>query len=217
MDDLAPAPGSEVEQGEVVEARTPQKLHALKDRDTFVVADAHGDILGAADGLFHNDTRLLSRFRLLLGGGPPSLLSGAISADNVFFTFNGANQDLPYPGGPIGPPGVLHVERKRFLWRERLFERIRCVNYSRDEVLTPLVIEFGADFRDMFEVRGSRRLRRGEVCPPKVGERGVTFRYQGLDGVERTSIISFSDPPARLNGARAEWLYPLRPEGLLEL
>ncbi|WP_374343528.1 glycogen debranching N-terminal domain-containing protein [Phenylobacterium sp.] len=217
MDDLAPAPGSEVEQGEVVEARTPQKLHALKDRDTFVVADAHGDILGAADGLFHNDTRLLSRFRLLLGGGPPSLLSGAISADNVFFTFNGANQDLPYPGGPIGPPGVLHVERKRFLWRERLFERIRCVNYSRDEVLTPLVIEFGADFRDMFEVRGSRRLRRGEVFPPKVGERGVTFRYQGLDGVERTSIISFSDPPARLNGARAEWLYPLRPEGRLEL
>jgi glycogen debranching enzyme len=53
----------------------------------------------------------------------------------------------------MGPPGVLHIERKRFLWGERLFERICCVNYSRDTVLLPLTLEFDADFKDMFEVR----------------------------------------------------------------
>ncbi|WP_304176352.1 amylo-alpha-1,6-glucosidase [Phenylobacterium aquaticum] len=217
MDDLAPAPGSDVEQGQAEEPRTPQRLHALKDKDTFIVADSRGDILGAADGLFHNDTRLLSRFRLLLGREPPSLLSGAVSADNVFFTFNGANQELPLPGGPIGPPGVLHVERKRFLWRERLFERITCVNYSRDEVLTPLSIEFGADFRDMFEVRGAKRARRGVTFPAQVDGRTVAFRYEGLDAVERSSVITFSDPPLRLSATRADYLYPLRPEGRLEL
>ena len=172
MDDLAPAPDAPVETGETGEPRVPHRLFALKDKDTFVVADAFGDIVGAGDGLFHNDTRILSHFRLLLGGRPPSLLSAAIAQDNVFFTSHGANQALPYPGGPVGPPGVLHVERKRFLWEERLYERIACVNYSRDVVLIPLSVEFGADFRDMFEVRGMHRERRGLVYPPQIGERG---------------------------------------------
>ena len=217
MDDLAPAPDSGVEQGVIEEPRTPHRLHALKDRDTFIVADDYGDIMGAGDGLFHNDTRILSRFRLLLGGQPPSLLSAAIAQDNVFFTFNGANQSLPYPGGPLGPPGVLHVERKRFLWEERLYERITCENYSRDVVLLPLAIEYGADFKDMFEVRGMKRARRGLLSPPVADGRHVCFRYVGLDQVERTSRISFSDPPARFGPDRAEYMYSLQPEGRLEL
>jgi glycogen debranching enzyme len=217
MDDLAPAPEAVVEPGEIHEPRVPHRLHALKDKDTFVVADDYGDIQGAGDGLFHNDTRILSRFSLLLGDKPPSLLSAAISQDNVFFTFNGANQSLPYPGGPVGPPGVLHVERKRFLWEERLYERITCTNYSRDVVILPLVIEFGADFHDMFEVRGMKRARRGRILQPQVDGRSVRFGYVGLDDVERVCVITFSDPPARLTAGRAEFMYALQAEGKLEL
>ncbi|MDP3853405.1 amylo-alpha-1,6-glucosidase [Phenylobacterium sp.] len=217
MDDLAPAPDAPVEHGETGEPRVPHRLFALKDKDTFVVCDAFGDILGAADGLFHNDTRILSRFRVLLGGQPPSLLSAAIAQDNVFFTSNGANQALPYPGGPVGPPGVLHIERKRFLWQERLYERIACVNYSRDVVLLPLSLEFGADFHDMFEVRGMKRERRGYHHLPEVDGRSVRYRYEGLDGVERTSVIAFSDPPGRIGAHRADYMYSLQPEGRLEL
>ena len=217
MDDLAPAPDAPVETGETGEPRVPHRLFALKDKDTFVVADAFGDIVGAGDGLFHNDTRILSHFRLLLGGRPPSLLSAAIAQDNVFFTSHGANQALPYPGGPVGPPGVLHVERKRFLWEERLYERICCVNYSRDVVLIPLSVEFGADFRDMFEVRGMHRKARGVEWPPQIGERAIRFCYEGLDEVQRTSVIAFSDPPARLRADRADYMYSLNPEGSLEL
>ncbi len=217
MDDLAPAPEAVVEPGEIHEPRVPHRLHALKDRDTFVVCDDYGDVLGAGDGLFHNDTRILSCFRLLLGNKPPSLLSAAISQDNVFFTFHGANQALPYPGGPVGPPGVLHVERKRFLWEERLYERITCTNYSRDVVILPLAMEFGADFHDMFEVRGMKRARRGFQQRPQLDGRSVRFVYEGLDKVERTSIIAFSDPPARLSAGRAEFMYALQAEGRLEL
>lgn len=217
MDDLAPAPDAPIELGETGEPRVPHRLFALKDKDTFVVADAFGDIVGTGDGLFHNDTRILSRFRLLLGGQPPSLLSAAIAQDNVFFTSHGANQALPAPGGPVGPPGVLHVERKRFLWEERLYERICCMNYSRDVVLLPLSLEFGADFRDMFEVRGMHRTRRGLIHAPEIDGRSVRFRYDGLDQVERTSVISFSDPPGRMAGHRADYMYSLQPEGRLEL
>ena len=217
MDDIAPAPDAPVELGDTGEARVPYRLFALKDKDTFVVADAFGDILGTSDGLFHNDTRILSRFRLLLGGRPPSLLSAAVAQDNVFFTSHGANQALPYPGEPVGPPGVLHVERKRFLWEERLYERICCVNYSRDVVLIPLSLEFGADFRDMFEVRGMHREQRGFLDNPEIDGRSVRFAYEGLDKIQRTSVISFSDPPGRLGGHRADYMYSLQPEGRLEL
>ena len=34
----------------------------LKDGNTFLLADALGDIQGSDDGLFTNDTRVLSRF-----------------------------------------------------------------------------------------------------------------------------------------------------------
>jgi len=217
MDDLAPAPDAPVELGETGEPRVPHLLYALKDRDTFVVADAFGDIVGAGDGLFHNDTRILSRFRLLLGSQQPSLLSAAIAQDNVFFTSHGSNQALPFPGGPVGPPGVLHVERKRFLWRERLFERIAIVNYSRDVVIVPLAVEFDADFRDMFEVRGMTRARRGLRETPTIDGRSVTMRYLGLDNVERASVVTFSDPPGRLSSRRADYMYSLQPEGRLEL
>ena len=105
MNDLAPNPAAPVEWGDIEEPRVPQRLYALKDRDTFMVADSHGDIAGAADGLFHDDTRILSRWELTLGDRSPTLLSGAISQDNVYFTSRGLNRAIPAPAGPIGPPG----------------------------------------------------------------------------------------------------------------
>ena len=217
MDDLA-SPGPQVEQGDTHEPRVPHRLFALKDGDTFAVADAYGDILGVADGLFHNDTRVLSCFRLLLGNRPPSLLSAALAQDNVFFTSNGTNRPLPPTGAAAGMPrGVIHIERKRFLWDGRLHERIRCTNYSRDPALAPLAFEYGADFHDMFEVRGSHRARRGQVHPPETHDRSVVFRYDGLDGVSRSSAIVFSETPTRLTGNRAEFTLTIAAEGTIEL
>jgi hypothetical protein len=95
----------------------PNWFFALKDEDTFMVADAFGDISGAGDGLFRDDTRVLSRFQLNFGGEVPSLLSAAVSRDNVLFTSNLTNQPLPLLGGRSMPQGVIHLERVRFLWR----------------------------------------------------------------------------------------------------
>ena len=217
MENLAPALDAPVDYGVTAEVRAPQNLYALKDKDTFIVADEFGDIAGQGDGLFHNDTRILSFYRLTLGGRSPSLLSAAVAHDNVFFTCNSTNQALPYPGERMGPPGVLHIERKRFLWGERLYERIRCVNYSRDTVLLPMAIEFDADFRDMFEVRGSHRAKRGVKGPPHVDGRRVAYSYIGLDGVERASFITFSDAPYRLSAHKAEFMFSLHAEGETEL
>jgi len=217
MNDLAPAPEAPVEWGEIEEPRVPQRLYALKDRDTFLVADSHGDIVGAADGLFHDDTRILSRWELTLGDRAPTLLSGAVSQDNVYFTSHGLNRAIPAPAGPAAPPGVVHLERKRFLWGERLYERIRLTNYSTGPMSLPLVFRFEADFRDMFEVRGARRRARGRLVPPLVGPRRVEFRYEGLDGVARTSVVIFSEPPDSLGETQAEFHISLQTEECREL
>ncbi len=194
-------------------AREPLRLHALKRGDTFIVCDPLGDILGDGDGLFDDDTRLLSRFRLLLGETTPSLLSTAISHDNVFFTANISNRPLPPLGGHPLPEGVIHVERRRFLWQRHLHEQLLFTNYGETPAVVPLVLLFEADFRDMFEVRGSHRAARGELLAPERRESAVRFAYHGLDGVERQCLIAFSARPNALAAGRAEFHVDLAPAG----
>ncbi|MEJ8826811.1 amylo-alpha-1,6-glucosidase [Variovorax humicola] len=179
-------------------ARSGQRLFVLKEGDTFVVADAHGDITGEGDGLFHNDTRLLSSFRLLVNGVQPTLLSSAVGQDNAFFTANLTNHPLPPLGTTSTPQGVIHVERRRFLWDRRMYERITLVNFSDHPAQVPLQLLYDADFRDMFEVRGQVRSKRGDVAAEQQGDRWARLRYRGLDELWRSVVVSFSETAARL-------------------
>jgi len=121
---LIPAlPGAEAA-GETGHPRVPFRLFVLKEGDTFVIADGFGDILGMGDGLFRNDTRVLSLFRLTLAGHPPSLLSAGVRQDNVLFTSDMTNKPLPPLGGRSTPEGVIHICRSRFIWRDHLYEQI---------------------------------------------------------------------------------------------
>ncbi|TXL81628.1 amylo-alpha-1,6-glucosidase [Vineibacter terrae] len=190
---------------------------ALKHGDTFLVTDAFGDIRGAGDGLFRDDTRVLSRFDLTLAGQPPSLLGAAVSEDNVFFTSHVTNRPLPPLGGRSIPEGVIHIERARFLWQERLYERLAVSNYSDFDTTVPLTIGFTADFRDMFEVRGSSRPMRGDIAPPQVGGDSVLLRYEGLDDLVRTSVIAFSAAPQKLTAGRADFMIAVRKHDCVEL
>ena len=76
MDDLA-EPTQAVEEGA---ATASADMLSLKDGDAFLVADHQGDITGGADGLFDHDTRILSRFVLLVGDKKPAPLSYGLSA-----------------------------------------------------------------------------------------------------------------------------------------
>ena len=189
-----------------------EQMMALKDADTFVVADIWGDMKGGADGLFDRDTRLLSRFVMTAGLSRPSRLSSGISQDNVFFTAHSTNRPLPPMGGRSAPAGVIHIERRRFVRDRRMFERVRMVNHGVEDVLLPVAFDFAADFADIFEVRGSPRPKRGTQETPTADGRRVLFRYLGVDGEPRSSCLAFSEPPARLTAARAEFMFSL-PKG----
>lgn len=176
--------------------REPHRQFALKHEDCFVVTDAHGDIRGVGDGFFVNDTRLLSHYRLIVAGAQPSLLGASLSQDNIVFTANLSNRGWAREGIPHG---VVHIERSRFLWHERFYERVCVTNYWKRAIDLQIDFEFAADFRDMFEVRGSTRSRRGNAHEALVGPQSVSFVYEGLDGVGRSSCIAFSERPAELS------------------
>jgi glycogen debranching enzyme len=180
--------------------RGPQLAHfALKHDFAFLIADGLGDVTGGRDGLFVNDTRVLSQFTLALGGAAPSLLGSGVSQDNVFFTANLTNRPLPELGGYAPPEGVVHVERQRFLWEARIYECLVLTNYGERTVKLSLGLHFAADYADIFEVRGLTRRKRGERIGPQLGRASVTLGYRGLDEVLRRTCIAFSQTPHELS------------------
>ncbi|RWM11486.1 MAG: amylo-alpha-1,6-glucosidase [Mesorhizobium sp.] len=186
--------------------REPHRLFALKQGDCFAVTDAYGDIRGAGDGFFRDDTRVLSEFRLTVGGRQMSLLGASLSQDNVLFTSNLTNLPIQSAAGRDIPQGAIHIERVRLIWQDRLFDRITLSNYSREHSTIAVSLHFAADFRDMFEVRGSTRPKRGTVHVARTEKASVLLGYDGLDGLPRLSAISFSQAPDRLSDNRADFL-----------
>jgi glycogen debranching enzyme len=177
----------------------------LKDSDTFLLADALGDIQGKDDGLFTNDTRMLSRFEISVAGRRPSLLGAAINRDNTLFTAHLTNRPLSAPGELAIPQGVIHIERQRLLWRSRLYERLTLTNYGDRDADLPLLFVYAADFADIFEVQGTVRQARGEELPSRTANQTVQLSYRGRDDVVRTTHIEFSQPPLAISANQAEF------------
>lgn len=189
----------------------------LKDGNTFLLADAMGDVQGSDDGLFTDDTRMLSRYELQIADAPASLLGTAINQDNTLFTVHLTNRPLPALGERSIPKGIIHIERGRFLLGACMLEHLRLTNYSEEDTSLPLTLSFAADFADIFEVQGHTRAKRGEDLTPVVSERAVRLAYRGLDGGERATQIAFSQAPHTLSAASAQFLIPLKPGGIEEL
>ena len=201
------------EQAEVASA----DQHVLKSGDTFIVNDPLGDITGIDDGLFVNDTRMLSSLRLTFGGRAPSLLSGSVSSDNAAFTAHLTNRPLPPLIGTTTPEGVIHVQRSRVLSSTMMTEAIELTNYGTAEATVPLSISFASDFRDMFEVRGMKRTVRGTLVPPCVEDGAVRLEYVGLDKVARRVRIAFSPQPVNLLPDRADFTVTLPSQACVSL
>lgn len=168
------------------------QTRVLKQGETFAVFDLYGDVrkLGRGEqGLYHNGTRHLSQSLLLLSDTRPLVLGSAVSEDNVVFAVDLTNPDMTIDGATV-PRGTLHVFRSIFLWEGSYYERFRLFNYGDFPLDITLTLAFEADFRDIFEVRGVTRERRGELHEPEVADGELLMRYHGLDGVERRTRIS---------------------------
>jgi glycogen debranching enzyme len=151
----------------------------------YCVSDDVGDFGGSAGrGLFYRDTRHLSEFRLRLGGvRPVPLASWTRGSEAEFALAVGA-----------GPEGV-GVVRRRFLGGG-MDEEILLSNESGVGMEVRVELECAADFRDVFEVRGYRRVaRRGEISE-EAGDARLRFAYRRR-GFRRGTVV-------RVSGERIE-------------
>jgi glycogen debranching enzyme len=198
-------------QGSLVQRR----LRSLKHGDAFAVFDDYGDIgvIGSGpEGLYFNDTRFLSWYGLRFEGKRPLLLSSVVDDDNAALSVNLANPDVHADGLISLPRDTIAIERTKFLWQAVCYERIGFRNYAESTRHFRIEIGFGADFRDLFEVRGSSRERRG-TCVSGVTEDGVEFYYEGLDNLKRKTELRFWPPPSLLETNRATFDFELAPNG----
>ena len=165
----------------------------LKHANTFLLADALGDIQGKDDGLFTNDTRMLSHLELAVAGRPPSLLGAAISQDDTVFTANLTNRPLPALGERSIPQGVIHIERSRFLWEDRLYERIRFTNFSEYDTEVPFTLRFAADFVDIFDRYTGATEERINVRPWPDAPAGSTPHALAISPDSSRLYVALSD------------------------
>ena len=198
-------------------APADDRIRVLKHDDTFAVYNRFGDITPSYGelGIYHQDTRFLSKLVLRLEKERPLLLSSTIKDDNAILAVDLMNPDVWHDGAVVIPHGTVHISRSIILWQATCHERVRVHNYGPSAVDISLSIELDADFADIFEVRGAKRERRGRRLPTHVTQDSLQFAYEGLDGQVRRTRIAVDPPPTQVseNGIR----YRIRLEPRAEL
>ncbi|WP_247887125.1 amylo-alpha-1,6-glucosidase [Azospirillum sp. SYSU D00513] len=183
-----------------------RRPRTLKHGDSFALFDHNGDVSsgpGSPEGLFHENTRHLSHFALTIGGQRPMLLTSTLREDNAALICDLTNPDLMQDGRVVLERDLINIRRLKFLWEGGCHERLRIRNYSDRAQRLRLELTFAADFADLFEVRGSRRERRGQTHAPVRGHDTVLLAYTGLDGRRRTTRLRFDPAPVLLTDGSA--------------
>jgi glycogen debranching enzyme len=177
------------------------RTRVLKYGETFAVFNRLGDVesIGLGEqGLYHRGTRHLSRLALRMADKIPQLLRSTIQDDNAFLTLDMMNPDVYRDGKLLLSRGSIHLFRSKFLWRDVCYDKLRLANFCSYPVETSISLDFAADYADIFQVRGTKRARFGEMLPAVVEGDCVVLSYQGLDERLRRTRLQFSPAPVRI-------------------
>jgi glycogen debranching enzyme len=178
-------------------------MKTLMSGDLFAVFDRRGDLLSIESdlqGLFYREMRHLSRLAFRLEEGALQWLTSSIRLDNAVLAVDQTNAELKRAGQTFLNPGVLHLSRSVFLWLNSCYQDVKIHNYGGEAIAVELIVEFEADFADIFEVRGHQRRRRGELLQPRVAQSTVSLGYLGLDGLRRETRIELCGSSAAVSG-----------------
>jgi glycogen debranching enzyme len=191
------------------------RARVLKYGKMFAVFDRYGDIepLGMGEqGIFFQGTRFLSELVLSLWNARPLLLSSTVESDNLVFTADLANVDVSEDHNVIVERGTIHLLRSKFLWRNVCYEEFQIVNYGLTPVDIPLHLAIAADFADIFEVRGTRRKKRGRRLEDQIDSDSILLSYEGLDTVVRRTRVQCHPSPVQISSAGLGFEISLRPK-----
>ncbi len=197
-------------------ALADDRTRVLKHDDTFAIFDRYGDIqpVGLGEqGLYHEGTRFLNRLEFRLEDHRPLLLSSLVSEDNSTLSVDLANQDISVDGNIILPRDTLQVVRFKFIWKGASYERFWLRNFSLRTIEISFSLHYQADFRDIFEIRGIGRERRGKFLKPVIDGGDICLGYLGLDGVTRSVRLLTTPKPEYIDPAEMRFRARLKPRG----
>src|SRR6476619_5268788 len=192
-----------------------RQRRTLKHGDSFAVFDGHGDmgaVADVADGLFHCDTRFLSRLELRMNGTAPLLLGSNVSDDNSTLNVDLTNPDILIGERLLCKKDTLHIVRTLFGWRGRFYQRLGVRNHGEEEINFELSFIFASDFADIFEVRGLQRECHGTTSIGLKSPGKVVLRYAGLDDKIRQASIGLDPDPTLLGPNVALYRLSLAPK-----
>jgi glycogen debranching enzyme len=190
------------------------RTRVLKYGETFAVFNRYGDIesIGATQlGLFHMETRYLSRLSFYLGGRKPLLLNSTIREDNSLLLVDATNLDTPLAEEDRLPQGTIHIFRSASLSKGSCHVQFRFLNYGTQTNKLELEFVFDSDFADIFEVRGTPRKKHGQRLGDRTEDRSLVLGYEGLDQVRRQARISFSTIPQSIKNKEVSFARELKP------
>ena len=193
---------------------TDDRRLVLKEGDTFVLLDRHGEMRPerqGKEGLYHGGTRFLSRLTLAINGQRPLLLGADVRADNAAIVVNLTNPDVSDGDVIVLPRDTLHLSQTFVLASGVLHDRLRIRNHGLAQISVVVDLDFDADFADIFEVRGTERRARGDLLPPSVVDHQIVLAYRGLDDVTRRTCVRVAPTDARLSPHLVRFEANLRP------
>lgn len=173
----------------------------LVEGASFSISSSSGDIEpGGLDGLFFQDTRFISAWRIRLDGEPPQPL--AVMPRHPFAATFIARR-APNPGLA---DSTLLLQRTRYVGNGMRAD-VSVRNLSQESTACTLTFELHADFAHVFEVKESRVKERG-LHHVEVEGSMMSFTYELLD-VRRGLSVRFPDEALVIAGvARLDVVIP---------
>ncbi len=179
---------------------TDDRTKVLNHADTFGIFDRWGNIrqLGEeVQGIYHFGMRFINDLQLRIQGERPLLLSSSVKEENEILSVDLTNPSFKDIHKKHIAKDTIYIGRSKFLRNGCCYEEIRLSNYGNETCEFELTLSLHADFKDIFEIRGMKRDKRGEVYkiahqPDNV----LRISYLGLDDVKRRTEARFSIQPS---------------------
>jgi glycogen debranching enzyme len=175
---------------------TDQLNQVINHYNTFGIFDQVGNISPGGKnvrGIYHDGTRFLNRLVLAIDEKRPLLLSSAIKEDNEIISIDLTNPALL---SECIPENTIHISRTQFIRNKAFYEELKCMNYGDQDCRFTLSLTFGADFKDIFEIRGlNRHVNVNKTACLSEANR-ILFRYLGQDDLQRETSAVFTTEAA---------------------
>ncbi|HLG22610.1 MAG TPA: amylo-alpha-1,6-glucosidase [Candidatus Manganitrophaceae bacterium] len=188
---------------------------SLKQGEAFMVCDKFGNFrsrLQGELGFYFEGTRFLNLLGLRINEDYPLFLYSTVSSDDSEIIVDLTNPDYTIDHHLVIPRNTVFIRKRLSLYGNTLYQTLHLKNFHLHQIELKITLSYGADFFDVFEVRGIERPKRGETFPPEYQKGMVIFKYRGLDDLTRRLLLKFDPLPDQADGGSATFYVKLQPQ-----